>query len=66
MLLYTGYGMGKQFTHHEVTTIDSAQESEKEVVDDTRHLVSTERMSDYNWYIFFCECSNDPTQARDI
>ncbi|PFX33642.1 Rho guanine nucleotide exchange factor 7 [Stylophora pistillata] len=36
-----GYGMGKQFPHHEVTTIDSAQESE-EVTDDIRHLEMTD------------------------
>ena len=42
--LYSGYGLGKQFTeHHEVTAIDSTQESEKEVPDNTRHLVSRDR-----------------------
>ena len=44
----SGYGLGKQFTqHHEVTTKDTTQESEQEVADDTRHLVSRERISCY-------------------
>nr|XP_058967462.1 rho guanine nucleotide exchange factor 7-like isoform X2 [Pocillopora verrucosa] len=55
-----GYGMGKQFTHHEVTTIDSAQESEKEVVDDTRHL----EMTDYGVDIHLVKAAF-PFNGRD-
>lgn len=41
-LFCSGYGLGKQFTqHHEVTTDNTTpQDSEQEIGDETKHLVS--------------------------
>ncbi|XP_078379511.1 rho guanine nucleotide exchange factor 7-like isoform X8 [Oculina patagonica] len=57
----TGYGLGKQFTqHHEVTTQDTAPESEQEVADDTRHL----EMTDYGGGIHLVKAAF-PFNGRD-